>query len=252
MSEKYVITTGIEYIGDDLCWVNDIKKAKLYTFNDAIEFIQSNDESDNLECLSISKNDFIITKKIKFIISKNKLSSNPSKAKKFNNRIDAVMYANKYCKFLLRKDVISDDQLKERINNICNEAPKEERVRFSKATRRIVFERCNKRCAICGRLIPKDQYSIDHILPLDRGGTNTIDNLQAACLSCNKLKSNSTDDEFVRGITTILSHKIQEKLDRDIVDAILKSCVKGYMSNMFGSDIANNVMSFYEYENGGN
>lgn len=43
-----------------------------------------------------------------------------------------------------------------------------------------------KPCVLCG----KPSNTIDHIIPISRGGTNALDNLQPMCVSCNSKKSN--------------------------------------------------------------
>ncbi len=43
-------------------------------------------------------------------------------------------------------------------------------------------------CAICGSLLDAS-YEIDHILPLYKGGTNAIENLQALCPNCHRRKT---------------------------------------------------------------
>ena len=43
-------------------------------------------------------------------------------------------------------------------------------------------------CPRCGK--QTDKFTVDHIIPLSRGGTNTIDNLVPLCLRCNIQKSN--------------------------------------------------------------
>lgn len=50
-------------------------------------------------------------------------------------------------------------------------------------------------CALCGMPLDKSlkypnplSISIDHIIPISRGGKSTIDNLQATHLMCNKVK----------------------------------------------------------------
>jgi hypothetical protein len=51
-----------------------------------------------------------------------------------------------------------------------------------------VFARDGYRCVICGST---DDLSVDHVLPIARGGTNDEWNLQTACMRCNRLKGAS-------------------------------------------------------------
>ena len=53
-----------------------------------------------------------------------------------------------------------------------------------------VFRRDNHLCLKCGA---EDGLSIDHILPVSKGGQNTLDNLQTLCMPCN----------ISKGVTTI-------------------------------------------------
>lgn len=50
----------------------------------------------------------------------------------------------------------------------------------------------NYRCADCKK---KTKLTIDHIKPLSKGGTNTIDNIQPMCLSCNSKKNNHYEED---------------------------------------------------------
>jgi 5-methylcytosine-specific restriction endonuclease McrA len=47
-------------------------------------------------------------------------------------------------------------------------------------------------CRYCGGA----QARWDHLIPLARGGTNTIDNLVPCCIACNKTKGNRTPDQW--------------------------------------------------------
>jgi 5-methylcytosine-specific restriction endonuclease McrA len=50
-----------------------------------------------------------------------------------------------------------------------------------------ILESNEFRCVMCGS---PDRLSIDHIIPLSKGGTNYPNNLQPLCRSCNSQKNN--------------------------------------------------------------
>lgn len=59
-------------------------------------------------------------------------------------------------------------------------------------TRRGVLRRDAHRCGYCS----KAATTIDHILPRSRGGADSWENLVAACLRCNNIKSDRTPQEM--------------------------------------------------------
>jgi len=61
-----------------------------------------------------------------------------------------------------------------------------------------LLHRFNYRCAYCGVLLTKSNRSLDHKIPLVRGGTNDIENLVPACRPCNCKKNRMTDTEFIK------------------------------------------------------
>lgn len=45
-------------------------------------------------------------------------------------------------------------------------------------------------CQVCGKELTKDTVTIDHIVPVSKGGTNDSANLQPLCRPCNTRKGN--------------------------------------------------------------
>ena len=73
-------------------------------------------------------------------------------------------------------------------------------IRLTKRARHIpnsvrndVLARDGYQCVYCGAT---DELAIDHIFPFSRGGSNTPDNLQVLCRSCNSAKGDSIPDDY--------------------------------------------------------
>ena len=63
------------------------------------------------------------------------------------------------------------------------------RIKIPKSVRNYVFHRDNYQCQSCGKKEQETQLNIDHIIPLAKGGSNDISNLQTLCQTCNQQKN---------------------------------------------------------------
>lgn len=54
-----------------------------------------------------------------------------------------------------------------------------------------VYRRFNAKCALCHRHVPRAHASIDHIIPVSRGGRHSWENVQLAHRRCNHLKGDT-------------------------------------------------------------
>jgi 5-methylcytosine-specific restriction endonuclease McrA len=88
---------------------------------------------------------------------------------------------------------------KVRARNVRRRARKRkaEHVPYSGDDLRALYASQGGVCAYCP--VPLvGGYHVDHIVPLDRGGADRLDNLALACAPCNLSKGNKTRDEFLQ------------------------------------------------------
>ena len=78
------------------------------------------------------------------------------------------------------------------------------RVVFTPDVRKRVMSRQQWRCMYCGGRRKTENFEIDHIHPVSRGGSNQESNLQALCGPCNARKGAATDEEFRRRYAELL------------------------------------------------
>lgn len=95
------------------------------------------------------------------------------------------------------------------------------RIVFPQETRMSVYNQSEGRCVYCGRFIPFDEMTIDHIVPLPKGGTNYEKNLQCCCKECNLMKQDLLECDFYKKMKEILKHQLKQKI-RKIKRSVIK------------------------------
>jgi 5-methylcytosine-specific restriction endonuclease McrA len=73
-------------------------------------------------------------------------------------------------------------------------------------------------CRYCGEPLTKYEATVDHIIPLDRGGKSENCNFGIACEDCNNSKGNMTEEEY----TAFLKSHNRRKIPRGYIDAVLR------------------------------
>lgn len=77
---------------------------------------------------------------------------------------------------------------------------------------RAVIRRGKPDCALCGgpidyslRYPHLDSFVVDHIVPLNKGGTDTLDNKQPAHSRCNRAKSDRLEVDDTPAVRTFVT-----------------------------------------------
>lgn len=78
-----------------------------------------------------------------------------------------------------------------------------ERRRLGPKERLSILGKMKGHCAYCGCEISLQEMQIDHILPLKKGGLDTLDNMWPSCKSCNHYKHTLTVEQFRRAIESM-------------------------------------------------
>lgn len=98
---------------------------------------------------------------------------------------------------------------------------KHKRTKINTDKRKSTYKKSKGYCCLCGKFIDYEDFTIDHIIPVAKGGTNNIDNLQCACKVCNKIKTDVLPDEFTDKITEMIIYSMNQKYNKIIGRKIL-------------------------------
>ncbi len=58
-----------------------------------------------------------------------------------------------------------------------------------------IFIRDKHTCQYCAKKLPNRELTLDHVMPISRGGGKSWENLVAACHPCNRVKASRTPNE---------------------------------------------------------
>lgn len=67
---------------------------------------------------------------------------------------------------------------------------------IEKIDRTAIIERDASTCYLCLRVLTKKEITLDHVVPLTRGGSHTYDNLRVCCRPCNTRKKSQLLQEL--------------------------------------------------------
>lgn len=195
----YVICTKIKFVGNDLTSVDSMQKAKSF-------------DSAEAAYEFLQKNRSVIDEDIIYVVNE---------------------------KFQRKKLVVPAVENCNNKSLIYSGMNSSKRISFPQEVKDEVFRQSGGYCAICGGKLYKQNMSVDHIVPLSRGGTNTLTNLRATHEGCNYLKGNFMDDEMFQLIANITMGKIQDDPTGNISRMFTRGMVRSLNAKYGGAVAAN-------------
>ncbi len=97
---------------------------------------------------------------------------------------------------------------------------------YSDEERKIIYNKSNERCELCGQRLLFSNMTLDHIVPLSMGGADDMENLQASCFACNQFKSNILPDDFMDRVIKIFLYQTEKKCSKDMKLKIIHKLVE--------------------------
>lgn len=92
-----------------------------------------------------------------------------------------------------------------------NSKGKIKRRTYSQDTRKLIYNNAGGCCELCGRKLLFEDMSLDHVIPLSRGGIDNVENLSCVCYEDNQFKNNILPDDFMERITKIFIYQMERK-----------------------------------------
>lgn len=102
---------------------------------------------------------------------------------------------------------------------------KTKRRPFTQKERLDIYVRDKGRCGICGKFVSPEEYTVDHIIPLSRGGTYEYGNLQCTCRRCNLMKADALPEDFIDIVAKVMKYQAK-KGNKKILKEIKKIAKK--------------------------
>ena len=88
---------------------------------------------------------------------------------------------------------------------------KRKRKNYSNEERKIIYDKSNGCCELCGKRLLFQDMTLDHIIPLSMGGKDEMENLQLSCILCNQFKSNVIPEKFMERISLIYLYQMEKQ-----------------------------------------
>jgi len=129
--------------------------------------------------------------------------------KKGHIEIQKIHHKGKIYRVKLPSEIKESLKLKQEGNKLPKDELSEDYYK-NPMNRKIIFERDDYKCHYCGQKISQDNSTIDHKIPISKGGDNSKENVVTCCFECNSIKSGKTLEE----VAPILLERLKNKMSK--------------------------------------
>lgn len=129
-------------------------------------------------------------------------------------------------KFLKRFRTRRQQREKNQRGSLANRARKLNAPVINYFTRREIAKRDGWKCYLCGLVLTYSTSTLDHVLPLTRGGSHSLENAKLACDGCNSKKGNRTPEEYLNDLCERLMNENQSNEGVSADSALLEIEIK--------------------------
>ena len=91
------------------------------------------------------------------------------------------------------------------------------RVIYTPRERKMIYNKAEGRCQLCGCKITYDEMTLDHIVPLAMGGEDSLENLQATCEPCNSHKNALLPEAYFDKVNRTFVFQMNKKYSHNLL-----------------------------------
>ena len=243
---KYYITNGIQYIGKNGDIVETPKLAQRFTYSAAQSYLAKvlkNNSAWAFRKYFLSGGRYVITTSTLYATANGNVTKDINTAKEFKSPADAVNYIkNNRTITGYIPDPIIVDSAREFVSRpeikqftpeqlaVLGAVKPTPRIKIGKKERMAIAKKTGDICPICGYPIVGDEYTLDHTIPLSRGGDNSEENLRMVHPWCNKFKNNYLDDEMFDLTSKIERKRIFENPHSEEAVFMMRAYLRGVIN----------------------
>ena len=257
-TNKYIIGSNIKFVRGRGELVQVAPAATHYKGSDADKFISNRKDLCKYRVKrtnTCKKKDYVIGQLMYIVGNDDNIVVNVDAAKQFSSFDEASIFImnNRSLVNKLEMPYVYDicfNKIKE-VSDILKTIPKEldpplenvvqparqssvARITLTPTQRAKIYNKSNKTCAICGKPLSIDDFTVDHIIPLSLGGTYDEDNLQATHEKCNFMKGNLDPAEFKNLTQDIVEYQMINNFDYNRMLSMSRIMVRGTIKSFGG------------------